>query len=288
MTTRNAVDLHVHSNCSDGVTAPGDLPAMAEELGLAAVALTDHDTVDGVPEFLSRAADYPELKLYSGVELSSAFHYRELHIVGLGVNPQSPELLAFLEAMRQERLRRAETMAVKLAACGYPLPEAEWRSLKVVGRMHFARLLAARYPFSSLDEIFEKLLKRNMPGFVQRRLPSPEEAINIIHASGGAAVWAHPVFAAAGERSWMRKVLKRIVPAGLDGIEVHYAGFSPEQTAMAAAMAQEFHLFASGGSDFHGGGPNQSRLGVGYGNLSVPSGLLAALDQRIAAISGGL
>ncbi|MDD4817775.1 MAG: PHP domain-containing protein [Victivallaceae bacterium] len=283
---RSAADFHTHSLCSDGAVRPAEIAALAEAKRLAAVALTDHDTVSGIPEFLAEAPRYPELRLIPGVELSSRFNNRELHIVGLEIDVENQEFLDFLEKMRLERVARAEKMALKLAALGLPLPEEDWRPLAVIGRMHFAKLLTKHYPekFPTPDTVFESLLRRNLPGFVPRVLPHPAEAIALIHRAGGAAVWAHPVFAAAGERAWLKRVLKHLTPAGLDGIEVNYVTFTPEQTALVSEAAEQYNLMRSGGSDFHGVGLPVCEVGTGRGNLNVPADMLAELDKRTAAI----
>jgi len=276
MSLRTTVDLHLHSNFSDGADPPEEVARAADAAGLAAAALTDHDTLDGLPRFLACAEKYPELSLIPGVEISTRFNNRELHIVGLWVDMNSSELADFLAKMREGRKRRAETMAIKLAALGYPLPDEEWRSLEVVGRMHFARLLFKHYQFSDLNDVFCKLLRRGTPGFVPRQLPPPEEAIAVLHRAGAVAVWAHPVFAQAGERGWMKRVLKHLVPAGLDAAEVCYSGFSPQQIALVSELAERNGLAFSGGSDCHdiSGSPP-----VG-GTLPVPNSLLAPLEAR--------
>lgn len=253
---------------------------MADEANLVACALTDHDTVAGVPEFLAEGEKYPNLKLYSGVEISSRHNYREIHIVGLGVDHTNGELLEFLDKMRQDRIVRAETMAEKLANKGYPLPDS-WRKLDVVGRMHFAELLKEHYNFSTISEVFEKLLRRGMPGYVPRILPAPDSVIKVIHAAGGVAIWAHPVYSQQRERAWAKKVLKHLAPAGLDGMEGFYSGFTAEQMLIVRNLTEEFKLFRSGGSDFHGAGHTGVAVGVGYGELKVPDELLHDIDEKL-------
>ncbi len=276
MSQRDRIDLHLHSNFSDGTDSPEEVARAADAAGLAAAALTDHDTLDGLPRFLACAEKYPELRLIPGVEISTRFNNRELHIVGLWANPDCGELTEFLAQMRDGRRKRAEIMAIKLASLGYPLPEEEWRGLSVVGRMHFARLLFKHYRFSDLNDVFAKLLRRGSPAFVPRPLPPPETAIAVLHRAGATTVWAHPVFSQAGERGWMKRVLKALVPAGLDAAEVYYSGFSPQQVALVSELTQRAGLAFSGGSDCHdiSGSPP-----VG-GVMPVPVSLLAPLEAR--------
>ncbi|MEA4863698.1 MAG: PHP domain-containing protein [Victivallaceae bacterium] len=276
MSQRDRIDLHLHSNFSDGADSPEEVAKAADAAGLAAAALTDHDTLDGLPRFMACAEKYPELTLIPGVEISTRFNNRELHIVGLWVDPGCAELAEFLSQMRENRRKRAEIMAIKLAALGYPLPEEEWRGLSVVGRMHFARMLFKHYRFSDLNDVFAQLLRRGSPAFVPRPLPPPETAVAVLHRAGAAAVWAHPVFVQAGERGWMKRVLKHLVPAGLDAVEVYYSGFSPQQIELVSELAQHNGLAFSGGSDCHdiSGSPP-----VG-GTMPVPAALLAQLEAR--------
>ena len=279
--SRTAVDLHLHSTASDGSASPSDVARRADAAGLAACALTDHDTVEGVDEFLACQSQFPDMKLYTGVELSSRHNHRELHIVGLGLDHRSAPFRRFLDDMKGERLRRAEMMAQRLADCGYGVGD-DWRKHEVVGRMHFALLVMEKYDFPDCNSVFEKLLRHGAPAYVPRIVPSPGEVIERIHAAGGIAIWAHPVYERAGERHWARKILRQLVSDGLDGIEAYYSRFSPTQTLMVENLAEEFGLLLSGGSDFHGSGHPGVEVGVGYGSLSVSAKLLEAIDRQIA------
>ncbi len=277
---RKGIDFHLHSNHSDGTFPVKEVVRFADEAKLVACALTDHDTVSGIDEFLTEGKKYPNLKLYSGVELSSLFGTRELHIVGLGFDHNSPELLEFLANMRIERRQRAELMAQKLASCGYPVPDI-WQEREVIGRMHFAEMLKDNYPFETLNDVFATLLRPGKPGFVPRTLPMPTDAIKIIHQAGGVAIWAHPLYEQAKERAFGRKVLKRLIPAGLDGMEGYYSGFSEIQEIMIHGLANDNNLLLSGGSDFHGNGHSGVKVAVGHGNLYVPESLLEGIDAKI-------
>ena len=169
--------------------------------------------------------------------------------------------------MKLERLRRARIMSERLAQCGYPVPDEEWINHEVVGRMHFARILCRIYNFEDTNAVFEKLLRHGAPGYVPRLLPTPAEVIQVIHQAGGAAIWAHPVYANGRERQWAKKVLR--------------------QTTLVKNLAQEFDLILSGGSDFHGAGHKNIAVGSGYGNLFVPAEVIAPLENRIENIRAG-
>lgn len=276
------IDLHTHSNFSDGSCTPAEIVALAAKAGLAAVALTDHDTTAGIPEFLQAAEATPELEAIAGVELSTAFGAREMHIVGLFLDPEAPALTAFLAAQREARKKRNEEIRRKLNSLGYPLrwddpAFAAVSDASSIGRPHFARALMANYGFPSMQAVFDKLLKRGAAAFVPRNLPSPLEAIEAIHAAGGVAVWAHPVYRERNERAFARRILKRFQPLGLDAVEGYYSLFGPGETAMITELAERYGLALSGGSDFHGANSPGISLGSGAGKLRVPMELLGPL-----------
>lgn len=276
----NIIDLHSHSTYSDGTSTPEELLRCANDNGLKALALTDHDTVAGIPEFLQAAEKYPGLLAIAGVEISTLYRNREIHIVGLFLDHNCVELQDFLTGVQLKRRRRNELMAAKLTSLGYDTDIETVRKLakgKIVGRPHFAEHLLKNYDFEDSREVFEKLLKRDAPAFVARSLPVPAEAIKIIHRAGGIAVWAHPIYRKSKERSWCRGILKNLVPAGLDAIEAYYTQFDEQQTDIIKDLAQEFNIALAGGSDYHGGNHPDIFLGVGYGELRVPADILPEL-----------
>ena len=283
MLNGNYIDLHAHSTASDGTDAPARIVALAAELGLRAVALTDHDTVSGVAEFLEAGRDFPEVKTIAGVEVSCSYSCREIHLVGLFVDPESPGLNDFLRIQRAERLRRNEELRLKLKSLGFPLESDEPEFLVPdpgnLGRPHFARALVRRYGFSSMAAVFEKLLGRSRPAFVPRRLPDPAQAISAIHDSGGIAVWAHPIYRDRNERSWLRRGLRRLSTLGLDAVEGYYSLFGPNETALVCESAEQYGVAVSGGSDYHGDN-SVIALGSGAGGLRVPAALLEGLERR--------
>ncbi len=281
-----SIDLHVHSSASDGTVPPERIPELASRAGLRAVALTDHDTVAGLAGFLARQPEFPDTRLIGGVELSTRYGGREIHLVGLFVNPQDPELAAFMDAMRAERELRAAELLARLSELGYPLTAEELNQAGAAhaapGRPHFARALAAKYGFADNAAVFAALLKRGAPGYVPRRLPEPEAAISAIKHAGGAAVWAHPIADRGGEAGFARRLITRLKPAGLDAVEAYYTDFIPAQTAIMLKLAAEHHLAVSGGSDFHGANHPAVSIGVGRGGLAVPDELLGPLEQTRA------
>lgn len=277
------IDLHTHSTASDGADTPSELVKKSLETGLSAVALTDHDTVSGIPEFLE-AGKNTSLKVIPGVEISSRGENRELHIVGLFIDHETPSLLAFLEKMRESRKARNEEMLIRLNVIGFPLT---WEELEKeaagesVGRPHFAQALIRKGYFKTPKDVFEQCLKRGKRAYVPRILPSPAEAVKAIHEAGGISVWAHPVSHNSGGsgRSHVRRCLKKLVPEGLDAIETFYSQFTIAQQEMVTDLAKEYSLLASGGSDYHGKNIPGLSLGTGMGDLSVPDELLVQLEE---------
>lgn len=280
------IDLHVHSRSSDGSDTPSGIVELAAAADLAAVALTDHDTVGGICEFLEAAKRFPDLEAIPGVEISTMFGNRELHIVGLYIDHENPTLCEFLEEMRKNRSVRNEAIRLKLNFLGYPLTWddpalAAAGDTASVGRPHFARALMEKHGFPTLQSVFDKLLKRGCPAYVQRTLPDPVKAFEAIHAAGGVAVWAHPIYRERNEHAWARRIMKRFSPLGLDAVEAYYSLFGPGETELITRLAETYQLALSGGSDYHGDNTPNIRIGSGAGGLRVPESLLEGLGKHV-------
>lgn len=288
--TPGSIDLHTHSTASDGSCTPAEIAALAAALQLAAVALTDHDTTAGIDEFLQSASRFPELEAVPGVELSTRYGARELHIVGLFIDKNAPELEAFLARERDRRIKRNRDMKIKLALLGYPLDDDEPAFAAAggmganLGRPHFAQALMEKYHFPDLKSVFEKLLGNNKPGYIPRENASPREAIEAIHSAGGIAVWAHPIYRDRNERAYVKRVARKLAALGLDAMEGYYSLFGPPETQLVTETAQLFDLGISGGSDFHGERSPNIDLGCGAGKLCVPAPLLSDLKERCRKI----
>ena len=278
------VDLHSHSTASDGSFSPSELVALANDKGISALALTDHDTVSGIDEFLQAASSYPELETVPGVEVSVEYGGKEVHIVGLFIDWHSESLLALLTEIREHRNQRNELIIEKLRNMGFEITLQELLDVaggESIGRPLLAKILIEKGYFSEVQEVFDKCLKRGAPAYCPRVLPTPAKAIDEIHKAGGLAVWAHPLYRAAKERTYLRKVLRELVKYGLDAVEAYYTSFSSDQTAAVLAVAEEFSLAVSGGSDFHGANQNGVMLGSGYGELAVPYGVFENLREKV-------
>lgn len=278
------IDLHTHSSASDGTFSPAEIYASALELKLSAVALTDHDTVSGLPEFNAAAVDHPECEAVNGVEISCQLSDREIHILGLFIDYRSKPLNELLSFCRNERMKRNRDMFLKLHFLGYDLsldmPEFGGKELLEIGRPHFARALVNRYNFPTLQSTFDKLLGHNKPAWIKRKYALPEEVIKAIHLAGGLAVWAHPIMRDAADKAFLLRSCRRLKAMGLDGIEGFYSMFSARESDMVADAALKYDLGISGGSDFHGENRPNVVLGFGAGGLRVPEKLLHQLKER--------
>lgn len=281
------VDLHIHTTASDGLYAPAEIVRRAAEAGLAAIAITDHDTVAGLGEALD-AGRRLGLEVLTGTELSAEFPNGTMHILGYGFDPRHPALLSALEQYRRFRDERNPQILAKLAELGMPIRYEAVRAKaggESVGRPHIAQALVEAGHVTGVDEAFRLYLARGRPAYVNRRRASPEEAIRMIRAAGGAAVLAH-----AGQLKRTMQEVRRIVAglatAGLDGIEVWHPDHSADDMRALAVLARQLGLAATGGTDYHGHVREDVRLGVGRGNLAVGYEAVEALRARLAARSG--
>ena len=276
------IDFHIHSSASDGTESPAWLVETARNTGINSIALTDHDTVSGVKSFLEAGKTFG-VKTVPGVEISTWYRSKEIHIVGLFIDPEYPQLVSFLESMRLERKMRNRKIIQKLQSLGYEITEDEVAELaggESLGRPHIARLLIEKHYFSEIQDVFDVLLKRGGKGYIPRMLAPPETACSIIHNAGGIAIWAHPVSGyQTGERAFLRKMLKVLMFSGIDGIETRYSSYTPFQSELLDEMADKYSLLKSGGSDFHGKNRPSVNLGTGTGGLIVPDHYSDAIES---------
>ena len=271
-------DLHVHSTFSDGLFTPDQLASMAVQAGLAGLALTDHDTVEGV-EAMQAAGGRAGLRIIPGVEISADFEPGTLHMVGLGVDIHHPvlaERLAFLQKARADRNPRI-VRQLQAAGVGIDWPEVQAESRGgQVGRPHFAAVLIRTGYASGMDEAFERWLGKGQPGYVEKEKLSPEESVAMIRQAGGLAALAHPVqLGLAGPE--LEALVARLKGAGLQAIEAFHSDHGPAEEAQYQALAARHGLGISGGSDFHGFADKPVRLG--QPSLDEP-GLEALLRAR--------
>jgi len=276
------IDLHSHSIFSDGTNTPEELVALAEQGGLSALALTDHDTTDGLPRFMAAGAN-SSVQTVSGIELSAEFGEVTLHILGLLFDPANPQLQAALQWVREGRTERNVQILEKLNRLGYNLTHDDVRkhsSDDLIGRPHFAAALIEKGHFKHKDKIFKQLLGKGKAAYVDRRRLTPEACVGLIRNAGGIAVIAHPGQMKLTARS-LRRLVKKLKEHGLGGIEVWHPTHKEYQTASFLRICEEFDLAATGGSDFHGKLTPDLTLGRGFGDLDVSDHILENLRSRL-------
>ena len=273
------IDLHIHTTASDGTYTPEEVVREAARLGLAAIAITDHDTAEG---YLRAAAEGEKcgLEVVSGIEISTKFH-SAVHILGYYIDVASPALEEVLEWMHRDREERNVKLCAMLRERGVDIDieRMHARFGDLVGRPHFAEIMIENGMAQSMDDAFERLLNKNRPFFIPRQFLSIARSIEIIRAAGGTPVLAHPFQYRLDERG-LRELIEHCMENGLEGLECRYTGYDEKQCAYLEALAEEYGLVKTGGSDFHGEHKRDIRLGEGRGELCVPYAFLEALKER--------
>jgi predicted metal-dependent phosphoesterase TrpH len=259
-------DLHTHSTISDGILSPSELVQLAKKESLGAIALTDHDTVDGIDAALE-AGRKSGLIVIPGIELSTQLENYEIHILGYYVDYKNKRFISFLKKYSQARLDRGRKIVEKLTKIGIIL---DWESILLrfgqgsVGRLHIARTLLEKGYVNSIDEAFRKYLIPGAPAFVSRLKLDPLEAIKMIKAVGGIPVLAHPGI--LGSNS----IIKELISYGIMGVEVYYPLHTASEIKHFLSLCKEYDLLPTGGSDFHGiGTESKKKLGLASVDLEV-------------------
>mgnify|MGYP001811656886 FL=1 len=273
-----AVDLHTHSTYSDGSDTPAELIAAAKRARLEAIALTDHDNLDGIPEAMEAAAHH-DIELIPGVELSCEWDRGGFHMVVLWLEPGPGPLQDRLADLQRGRANRNVDMVAKLAGLGIDITYdevLEEAGGTGVGRPHMAAILVRKGVVATMSEAFDLYLAQGRPGYVGRVRLTPETAITLARQSGAVPIIAHPhtlgIF-----RSELDAELKRLAGLGLVGVEAYYPEYEPDTRFELVERARQAGLVPSGGSDYHGGYKQGLKIGNGYGDLSVDRRVLEEL-----------
>ena len=262
MVSMRRADLHLHSDYSDGTFSPTEVVKRAKRLGLAAISLTDHDTLAGLPEAMEAAG--PGLEVVPGVEMTALFRDREIHILGFGLRLDDPEFSDFLKQMHAYRLDRIRKMIGRLAAHGVTISFEEVNAAAgrgTIGRPHLAELIVKKGAAVSFQDAFQKYIGDQAPCFVKGATLTVPEAVRLLRAAGGVAVIAHPYRLI--EDSW----IPELIAAGIQGIEAYHSDHDPSVAERYRKMAEELHLLWTGGSDCHG---DRKEKGPLIGTVSVP------------------
>jgi predicted metal-dependent phosphoesterase TrpH len=269
------VDLHTHTVASDGTLRPRELVAEAARRGVRVLAVTDHDSTDGLAEAIEEARHHPPMTVVPGIEINCDVEGAEIHILGYCMDYEAGWFQDFCRAQREERRARVHRTAERLAALGMPIDVERVFALVQegsAGRPHVARVMVERGYVKSVREAFDRYLAAGKPGHVPRTKLTPEDAVRLLRRAGGVPVFAHPGLADRDE------LIPSLIAAGLMGIECHYPEHSASQRGAYLDLCRRHGLVATGGSDFHGPPVRVAALG----NPPVPLAAWEALQAKAA------
>lgn len=278
----NQTDLHMHTTASDGDLTPDALIDLAHEQGLTTIAITDHDTTDGVVPAQQAAAAHG-ITVLPGIELSAETEEDgDVHMLGYFINMDDAAFQKALEEFRERRYHRGRGMVRKLNELGVPLA---WESVQAIAgdapiaRPHIARAMLKAGFVNELQEAFDNYLADDAPAYVSRHRMSPEEAVDLIHSAGGVAVLAHP-----GLVKRYEPILERLIPYGLDGIELNHPKNAPDVRERVKQFAEGTDLILTGGSDFHR--PDRADGAISLGTENPPDDAVERLRAKAAERAG--
>lgn len=277
------IDLHTHTNESDGTYTPARLIEKARSIGLEGLAITDHDTLAGYEAALPLAR-HAGVDLVCGIELSTKLDGKSVHLLGY-FPPEGPaaEFCQWIRLMQESRRDRNRRLVERLRTLGMEmtLAEVEAKGRGMTGRPHFAQVMVEKGYVVNVREAFDEYLDEAAKGYVDRREPQLDEGIGQIRDGGGVAVVPHPI------RTWNRPRLEELLPRlcamGLEGIEAYHSDQGPADERYYLGLAHRFGLLVTGGSDFHGDIKPEIKLGVGPGRLRIPRGVLDELRARVGS-----
>jgi len=270
------VDLHIHTTASDGQFSPAEVVSMAAARGLSVIAVTDHDTINGIESALEAAQSFPALRVIPGIEVSTDIPAGEAHILGYFINHTDAELQAALEKMRNSRRERARKMVARLADIGCVI---EWeRVLEIagsatVGRPHIAQVLIENGCIDSFKDAFTRYIGRDGPAYVERDKMTPVQAVELILQAKGLPVLAHPLTVPDPEA-----MIIELKAAGLMGVEVYYKDYSEEDIQVLLKLSSRYDLVGTGGTDYHGLDPENE---IDIGGTDVP---MECVEQLVSLV----
>ena len=278
------VDLHIHTTASDGRLSPPELIHLLASQGLKQVAISDHDTTEGLAEAFAAAEEFPDMRIIPAIELSTDIPGDEVHMLGYFLRHEDEELQKILREFRMGRLERGRMMVEKLATLGINI---EWERVQEiagegsVGRPHIALAMVEKGYCKEPKDAFPEYLGRNGSAYVERSKMTPPEAVDMLIRFGAVPVLAHPAYL-----NDMETTIAELTEAGILGLEVHYAQFSPETVQQLAGLADRYGLIPCGGSDYHGLGNEGEPLPGTLGPPRETVGLLEEAASKIAAAAG--
>jgi len=278
------VDLHLHTTASDGRLSPTELIHLLASQGLKQVAISDHDTTEGLTEAFAAVEEFPDMRIIPAIELSTDIPGDEVHMLGYFLRHEDEELQKILREFRMGRLERGRMMVEKLATMGINI---EWERVQEiagegsVGRPHIALAMVEKGYCKEPKDAFPEYLGRNGSAYVERSKMTPPEAVEMLIRFGAVPVLAHPAYL-----NDMETTIAELAEAGIVGLEVHYAQFSPETVQQLAGLADRYGLIPCGGSDYHGLGNEGEPLPGTLGPPPETVGLLEEAASKIAAAAG--
>ena len=278
------VDLHLHTTASDGRLSPTELIHLLASQGLKQVAISDHDTTEGLAEAFAAAEEFPDMRIIPAIELSTDIPGDEVHMLGYFLRHEDEELQKILREFRMGRLERGRMMVEKLATLGINI---EWERVQEiagegsVGRPHIALAMVEKGYCKEPKDAFSEYLGRNGSAYVERSKMTPPEAVEMLIRFGAVPVLAHPAYL-----NDMETTIAELAEAGILGLEVHYAQFSSETVQQLAELADRYGLIPCGGSDYHGLGNEGESLPGTLGPPPETVGLLEEAASKIAAAAG--
>ena len=272
------IDLHLHTTASDGADSPARVTELAAALGVAAIAVTDHDTVAGVPEAVA-AGERLGVEVVPGIEVSSDYRDNNVHVLGYFLDVASPALTPVLDWVRVEGEERNRKLCAMLAADGFDIDVEQLRAAypdAVLGRPHIAEFLMRKGYVRSVTEGFDRYLEVGRPYFLPKRRIPFDKAVETILAAGGVPTLAHPLWYRY-PRNEVTEMIEYAVDRGVRALECYYSDHTPEQQAWLLSQAERYGLGVSGGSDYHGERKPDIAIGSGRGDMFVPYAVLPAL-----------
>lgn len=284
------IDLHIHSTASDGSLDPLEIPTLAQKSGLKAIALTDHDSIEGTKKILTHRHLLGPIKFLTGVEISAAppdfFSVSgSFHILGYGFDVNHPDLNQTLRQQQNARENRNPGIIARLNELGVDISLneviSESEEKAQIGRPHIARVMVKKGFADSIDDAFDTYIGKGKPAYIDKPRVDTVQAIELILLAGGIPILAHPGLLEVRDFNAYEYLLSELVPMGLKGMEVYYPNHSLEETDYFAELAEKFDLLATGGSDFHGAINPEIQLGTGTGDLCVPYVLYERLKREI-------
>lgn len=277
------IDLHIHTSASDGTYSPKDIVSLALKTNLKAIAITDHDTIEGTAEAV-REGGKVGLEVVPGVEISVEWHNSSIHILGYYIDGTKKALSSELNNLIRYREERNPRIIEKLNSLGIDISYDEVKTAAAggtIGRPHFAQVLIEKGYVKNGNEAFRKYLQRGASAYVDKKRLSPQEGIQLIKEAGGIAVLAHPFMIDSIGENKIEELILKLKHMGIGGIETLYPTHNVQQTLQLKTIAEKYSLLLTGGSDFHGKQKPNIHLGTGFGKLRVPYKLLTRMKKTL-------